>query len=138
MVVEVNTWSDPVPLSTTGVVQTPCYGMFVLNTAESQSTIPNSRRSLFSALLCFVLHHGRLFALGTKFRTMANTVFNIITAILPLHIKMCISSRAPSSSKGHRSLQNCGSSVCNLLHITRLAPGICRPLCFRHQYEIPR
>jgi hypothetical protein len=49
--------------------------------------------------------------------------------------KYVISSRAPSNSEGHRSLQNCGSSACNLLHITCLAPRICRPLCFRHQYE---
>ena len=58
--------------------------------------------------------------------------FSIITAVFFLHIKMCthISSDGQHIKhhirEVHKPLQNCRSSVWNLLHVTLLAPRICR------------
>jgi hypothetical protein len=38
----------------------------------------------------------------------------------------CTGKKAPDNSEVHRSLQNCGSSVWHLLHVTLWAPGIWR------------
>jgi hypothetical protein len=37
---------------------------------------------------------------------------------------ICTKQKAPDNSDVHRSLQNCGSSVWNLLHVTLLVPKI--------------
>jgi hypothetical protein len=134
----VNVRSDPVPLSTTGVVQSPCYSF--VRPKHCRKPIADHEFKAFSVrrIILVCASPRAPVARGTTFRTVTNTVYSIITAVLPLHTKMCISSLAPRSSQGHRSLQNCGSSVRNLLRIASLAPRKCRPLCFRHQYERPR
>jgi len=51
---------------------------------------------------------------------MASNIFSIIIAIFPLMYKnvyhfTCTVQKAPDTSEGDRSLQNCGSSVLPLL-----------------------
>jgi len=53
-----------------------------------------------------------------------------IIAVLLLTKKLCVSPHAPSKKRQitevHISLQNCGSLVWNLLHVTFVAPRIWR------------
>ena len=63
---------------------------------------------------------------ATEYRMMAPIICSTITAFL-FYIKnvyqfTCTQQKAPENSEVHRSLQNCGLSVRNLLHVTTLGP----------------
>jgi len=63
------------------------------------------------------------------FRILPN-IFSTIIAVFDLHTKMCTVSHAPSRMRHDNSeVRGChskivGSSVCNALHVTLLAPRI--------------
>lgn len=70
-----------------------------------------------------------LVAQATEFRMVASNIFSIITSVVHLYTKMCVSSlvpaqRASDNSKVHRSLQNLWSSVLNLIHVALTTPRI--------------
>ena len=73
---------------------------------------------------------GFLVARAIEFYTVAPNVFSIITACL-LYIQKCVSDlraeqKASDNSRIYRTVQNCGPTVRNLLHVTFLVPRIWR------------
>jgi len=64
--------------------------------------------------------------LGDDFFIMVLSIINAM--FLFLHTKVNINSHSPSRkhqvTEGHRSFQNCGSSLQNLLHATVLDPTV--------------
>ena len=68
-----------------------------------------------------------LVALATKFRTVTYNIFGMISAVVHLYTKMCVSSgvpaqRASDNGRVNRSLQNFESSVLNLMHVAITTP----------------
>jgi len=61
----------------------------------------------------------RLVAQGTKFCRLSSNIFSIISATVFCIYKKCVGYQAkrPYNCEVHRSLQNCESSVWNLLHV---------------------
>jgi len=59
----------------------------------------------------------------TEFNTVASNIVSLIFAVSSLRTEACMSSE-PDESEVHRTFQNCGFSLWDLIHVTLLAPRI--------------